>query len=1411
MSRIQKSYADEVIQKEIDRQEKEASKDTTEENIKEEHRRKILENDPTNLDLERIVKRIEKLNERISAEFRQAFFSQYFLADRGINGSANPTQKEGIPTELKKLDKYFHIASSKEIEWELIKILEEIERFRVEYDENFAIPEFIFIFDELDKIEPHAKYSLSDKESENPYYDIPADGGGTDKIRTRREAVAALLANLKNFLNTARAKFIFIGGREMYDASLADIADRDSFYSSIFHDVIYVESFLKDGLASQQGEGLTLMTEMYMCKLLLPDSYLRKRNLLKENVEDQIPQRQIFNLRTYYQYLKDTYLETDADNQHHDLESHKVIRKFNKEELAKIIYALQNFVVYLTYRSNGTPKKLTSLFEDQLVPRREKFCNDPYHMVVGRAPEEGEQLEDLFLRFKPTDQYIIGLTTVIYRPYIITHSRYQKIWGDKLLFSTSYIIDHILKFHAFGFSWRNLELIPELITINKAPQLRLFIKDLLEHYSNLFVRTTVGGIFRYRFYNKASNEIKYVSKVSELAVAAFNFTLDESLMIKRHYHKRLKELKASYEDYKGYDKRSRYAHSIGFVHAILGDLHYYDQEYDDAIIHYSDAIQHLRGPKIIDLSEHQVILLITNKLKLGLTLEKIQSFETAFTVYRELIEDVPKYFVEKSNQKSTDKKKGINGNNEGNTNEPFDHYRGFRLMSQAYLAMLHVLEKLRSDGIGDFDLEEHEKAFMRFISFDKEPTEKYWWKSTEKSQFLFSPRPDLSHTLISNYYNNVGSILFYKNKNFVTLISNLRYFDPFFPIRAGKKSSEEELLNAYYDYLSELQGVNVPDYNPSFSAYINYRESLRWLLLRFEKELKPVRHFILKNQSQRIIYQELIRAQNVLINPYLFDLLIILSDQIPRTINSSRLYDLGNLMGKIGDSILTFISPKLNHPPSEDVIKWLFKEPHKGDPKYQSPIRNLVKCYDYLLKQGKKKNQFYSIELVLFTYRLAAEFYLKAGQVYSYAFQYKKTLYIIRDYLAQLNSRKKNHQSFPNYDTPKLDGFISLKSCLPFIKDKIALPIIKAITWENKTANRPQILKYKDIFGFERDMSLRNRQSLFTNVSSGSELWEVILLVSDIQLKLCSLGKIKFEELDLKLDYLMYSPLMVVSSKFVKIIELKFKADLNQLFFKHWGFDRLIKNLPQEEEEKDSDKSNKKETIPFEDKLKNISGKKSLKIASLPQIKNESKKRFDLAISSYSDILEYLISDSISNLAELIHTLNVYGKNYMASYSYLGFIHLKLATWCRYYRTLLREQDDNDEEKSIFKKLKALLGRDYLYFLEIRYHYELAIQYFHSALQLHREGKTYKDALSDMFYLEDDFNDNLYHFCAALERYKINTGSIRSIINELKRRVEGIQDDPINEYEGSKFYRYDTYIDKSESSEEGEDPSSDED
>ena len=68
-------------------------------------------------------------------------------------------------------------------------------------------------------------------------------------------------------------------------------------------------------------------------------------------------------------------------------------------------------------------------------------------------------------------------------------------------------------------------------------------------------------------------------------------------------------------------------------------------------------------------------------------------------------------------------------------------------------------------------------------------------------------------------------------------------------------------------------------------------------------------------------------------------------------------------------------------------------------------------------------------------------------------------------------------------------------------------------------------------------------------------------------------------------------------------------------------------------------------------------------------------------------------------------------------------------------------------------------------------------------IQLHSDGKSYKDKLHEVYMLEDDYNDNMAHYVIASERIRINTGNIKRKIINLNKHISS-----------SKVYSYDSYL-----------------
>ena len=67
---------------------------------------------------------------------------------------------------------------------------------------------------------------------------------------------------------------------------------------------------------------------------------------------------------------------------------------------------------------------------------------------------------------------------------------------------------------------------------------------------------------------------------------------------------------------------------------------------------------------------------------------------------------------------------------------------------------------------------------------------------------------------------------------------------------------------------------------------------------------------------------------------------------------------------------------------------------------------------------------------------------------------------------------------------------------------------------------------------------------------------------------------------------------------------------------------------------------------------------------------------------------------------------------------------------------------------------------------------------------MHASGKEYRDTIQQMYFLEDDMDDESIHFSAAMERMKINNGYVEGKIAKMK---EKLQDSKIHEYESYIF------------------------
>lgn len=508
------------------------------------------------------------------------------------------------------------IADIREIETELSDIMNMINSDRCVkgYRANFIV-----VFDEMDKIDP--AMMGQPKSSEMPEFTDSVKGfpDGMDS-RERRRNVLKLLANIKLFVSTARAKFVFISGRELYDAFLADLSDRDFAISSIFSGVINVDSFL----TPEGGQtDVRSMSEWYIANRLIPKEWLRKieyanaggrhKNETIKHESRAVLKQERPSLRWYYEYLV-----TECAN--------------DPQDATYVIGFLNIFAAYLTHISNGSPKKIFLYFDKYL--RKSEDClpmNDWGNVcVVGK-----EAKEQLALYFEPDQQKIINFVHYLSNPIMGTLTNDMSRFGDRFLVSLSFVIDHIYKHHNRSFSWRNMEQIPDLLKTNKAPELRDEVMSIMEYLTQIHISPILIGLNEYKFHKSVAEEISLMSKISDEASAIFNFTLDESLSVMQHNTRMLNHyIELDKSDREKGQKERPYLPIIARIHSNLGDLHFWDEDYYAASLEYRAAIDALnqRGRNSGFLTR------IRCMLKLGLTYEFRQLFPNAYQLYCELMD-----------------------------------------------------------------------------------------------------------------------------------------------------------------------------------------------------------------------------------------------------------------------------------------------------------------------------------------------------------------------------------------------------------------------------------------------------------------------------------------------------------------------------------------------------------------------------------------------------------------------------------------------------------------------------------------------------------------------------------------------------------------------------------------------------
>lgn len=1190
-----------------------------------------------------ILRRLTNLCENIDAEIQK---EEGFSVEQNIS-SARFSGRQS-------LRKLFPKTGAQEIETELVYIFSLVEQIPV-----IAVrPKFVFIFDELDKIEPHANANIDAKQeaSGKNNHDETYTMEGAKK---RQESVSKILGDLKSFWNTAKARFIFIAGREMYEAAMADITDRDSYIGSIFHDVIYVNSFYTDP-SDEKLADITSMTEKYVCQFLVP------------------PRKYEPTLKGYSDYL---LTESRRKGSKGDTNE--------EQKRIKLLVALQTFIIYLTYRSNGSPKKMTRLLEEYIHPfpteqkdRRRLLKNE---LVAG------DNADQLYLKFTQNDQYVFGFSAHIFNPFLIAVSRYLQEFSDKLLVSTSFLLDHLYKFHEAGFSWSDLELTPEVVAINKAPELREFIDRIIQFHTNNHIREIINGLHQFKFNSKIEKEIAYISKISERESAAYNFTLDESMEIKRHYNNLLTNKIRSFYVKTDFSKGGQRINSIAGLHIILGDLAYNDQEYDEAIFHYSDAARILE----VEEDEHDTIHLVAYikcMLKRGITYERINSYDLALLVYDQVLNLIRARAIHVPEDTGGAAKATAEEGKTKKTVPALKAIDDLRLFYQPMLARLQLIEKHTLRGIKKSDIKWMEDYLQQILS--------------DQSNLKDRKDTDLLH---GEVYDKLGDLLYYKNVDYTAAITDEEIRGPISALEYYLKSLEE--LKSYLGFASSEE-TGFEEFKPLNDSSFDQLEALaKTLLGQYASKI------ISGSLSERVINYR---------------------GAIPK----HALHSIGNALSDVGDSLFSTVN--FADTLEFDLVFEILDI--SNNLSFDTAGSN---CGE-LLKETESK-----LTLAVVFFVVGGWYYRRAGEQREYSLQLTKVLYLLKDYLRIAKS--------------PMTGEKQLKLPVDFVRkvsDRIVTPAIRAVYRSYENTNESEFghyehLKYEDGLDLEEEFLKADiTADALVNISIAGEVKEILLVFDDIKLRL---DQERFFEVWGSRVLRVAGPYISLQNKYTRIIELNFKA--STLYYSMNYLASVCANMQI-------------------GSLADLSIEQIEKIEKGLDCNNKyciSAKRLvgvPIDIKGF-EILSHLTVDAIFCLSESLKTQNIFGRSYIFNHTFLATCHYDLAEWISFYEKLqvvegkvlsLRRKGgrSNSHKKSIKKLLEDAIGKVETIDLVKNAQYEKALQNLYQGIEMHTEGDAYLFVTNQMYYLDDDFNDNFFHFSAALERYRINSGFVPVMIDDIR-------------------------------------------
>lgn len=1165
----------------------------------------------------------------------------------------------------------YPIAQTPEIQDLLVSQLELIKKL------PFAKFRFIFVIDELDKVSPE------DNEKQIvPEYDSTNVVNGNSTYRSRQKALAGLLANMKYFISSSEAKFVFITGYDMYEASLADISNREFNLHSIFNGQINVSSFFRE---VGNSKGADSMIEEYLCHALLRNESGNKRKDLSDYCNYYLTKWNVFQKIQY------------------------------ESQLERRIIFLRHFLTYLFYMSNGSPKKLAIYMEKYI---RSEEC------IRAKCEEWGDTDWDTesekislglcedksckwFFYFDVRNIHKIEFINYIIYPMIKNLIAKSSIYNDKLLVSTSFMISNLYKFHKSGFSLRNLEYMPELLDINKTPELRDFIGGILQFLNQTHIDESVANLYKFKFPLRLSEEITFFSKTAEETSYLFNFSHDELLSIKKLYNQQLEHYTNTFYE----------SPAVASVRHMLGDIYMLEENYGQAIFEFNEAIKaiHRQKSEKIDSvtspspkDSSDMLFLIRVTLKLGLAYEKRKTFDTAYVTYENLV----KHILTAANAAKFSKnecKGPIDIISVLNSNSSF--FANIRIMYLGILAKIAVLEKMDVGGI-------REKDLIRLC---------------DELRLIYKKASEEIRPLISvDFFTKLGDILYFKGCNEMSWFLEIRK-------HMGYINNCEHII--YGCMLCNLK--NKKNASPC-CACLYYRLSVVkcWAVLnRDHKLLKDLPCEALSFLS--MLYDEK-RQHEILRRGNLF------------------VMSMANALVGLGNSL--YGCAECN---SDESLTELFRYLNNRFLTHQKACREIIR-----MPYNSELNTFYKSLI----------YYLAAAKTFELLTDHKSAYNI---YVQMLDAVYTYYQVNPKKVVPEE----AVTLC-----EELTRKAIFCTFWHYDNINCAEI----DTIKYE----LAKKHIDHINLQYLSSYPEIEIAIHKY-FSLCLLGDTTIQNGVLKrvLNSRQMGQDKLVATLTQNIQNFFFKVLVNEKI--------LFRAIPKLSDSLSDNNHSLTKSIEYITEFyfyANIDSMLShLKWNILNDVEDEYERRFCL--------LDYLLKDSLFCLNRITELLAPLYSTTLYNNAFIGEVYEKAFNWNHLLicmREIFEYIETTDKEdflqdlgkryfispKEIEASLKACGGllstlgpwQEYnkrgkgkvesIYnkvcphnnnYLTSTYLIGNALDYYNRSLEMHSTGKSYKEMMTTLFFLEDDLHNDSNYLNYASEKFMINNGYIDEKIKNLKR------------------------------------------